>query len=205
MLRALLATSLLMTAPVAAQVTVYSNFGPGGTYDVSGSVIATFAVAPWFTYTGPSGGSLYDIQLAMHEIRGGTLEVGFYLGQPGSTLTLLEAWSVPETTAGNTFSLTSILTPHLSTGMVYSLWLSVPEPGGMWVWNEALAPVSGAGYTDDDGATWNVQPQSPQGAFAVSIAGDDTIPGEVVPEPATLTLVATGTAALLATRRRRRA
>lgn len=204
MLRALLATSLLITAPVAAQVTVYSSFGPGGTYGGNGSLIATFAVAPWFTYTGPSGGSLYDIQLAMWESRVGTLEVGFYLGQPGSTLTLLESWSVPETTTGSTFSLTSIFTPQLSTGMVYSLWLSVPEPGGMWVWNDALAPVSGAGYTDDGGATWNVQPQSPQGAFAVRIAGDDTIPGDVVPEPATLTLLATGSAALLATRRRRR-
>lgn len=203
--------TVLLASGLSAQTTVYSTFGPGDSYDGSAEYNAALTadvffglnmqMAAGFLYGGPSGNLLSGIRFAGNPSFGfpGPLDLAFLVGPTIGGASVLESWVLPSSSTGPIYSLTSILEPVLTSGSTYWVRLK-PGAASQTYWSWFLNDQGFTGYQRslDGGATW-FSNAGPTPAFDVT-----SISGSVVPEPTTMTLLATGLVGLATLSRRRR-
>ena len=200
--------TMLLAPKLSSQTTVYTTFGPGDSYVccpgflVSGSsfVLGGYSWGAGFTYGGPSGDLLSAIRFAADNPSPSPLDILFLSGPTMGGATVLESWTVPSGSAAlQIYSLTSLNHPSFTLGDIYWVLLRGGSSNAWWNWDANDQGITGLmAQSSDDGATWNQFPAN-HPAFDVT-----SISSSVVPEPATLTLLATGLAALTAMSLRRR-
>jgi hypothetical protein len=198
--------ALALVSPAAGQATpvsVYNTFGGGMSYDVfSGFDVLGPGVDPFLTVDQTMGfvpslsGVLSEITLAFEYVQG-TNAVDMYLmtdagGLPGS---VLESWTFPAMTDpffDPLITLTGDGTTTLLAGQPYWLVASAgaPDTRALWLWGEN--GVDGPVGSRIDGGPWDISDFT-QGAFDVNV---------VVPEPATMALLAFGLVGAVAARRK---
>jgi hypothetical protein len=177
---------------VANADTVYSNLGPGNSYNTSvaaGWGVSAFQdVAARFTGTGVN---LSEVKLPLGSEHVGTNSVLVeLLGDSGGTpdtTNILEQWTVnniPTDPVSQLFDLTSVMNPFLASGTHY--WLAAfpaaNDTNAGWLKNSTGA--TGFDFRDPPIPTWfTAPPLDPTPAF--SIIG-------VVPEPTSLMLLGSG-------------
>jgi hypothetical protein len=196
---------LFSASEARADAVVFSNFGPGMTFNqtqgfaVAGAlvdpVIPAHAFTPLETFTFSSA------ELAMALV-GGPNHFQVLLmtssgGLPGNiieTITLIDA--VPVSPSG-IVAANSALHPVLTSGTQYWLVVFAPEPTTFGIWNFSLNDFStpqAFGFTSPTGP-WVVNNVT-RSAFQIN--------GEPIPEPSTMLLLGTGLAALGTAVRKRR-
>lgn len=196
---------LFIASEARADAVVFSNFGPGMTFNqtqgfaIAGAlvdpVIPAQAFTPLETFTFSSA------QLAMTLV-GGPNHFQVLLmtssgGLPGNiieTITVIDA--VPLSPSGIVVA-NSALHPVLTSGTQYWLVVFAPEPTTFGIWNFSLNDFStpqARGFT------------SPTGPWVVNNVTRSVfqINGEPIPEPSTMLLLGTGLAALGTAVRKRR-
>lgn len=206
-----LAVGAALGASPVFSATIYSNFGPGDSYN-SG---AAYGIGPVFSFNSIVGesfvpGSNFQFsgaRLALAAPGGGGTQTGVYLeddngGNPGSILDSLVEQSPLLGGAGSVIQFNCASCPDLTAGKTY--WI-VAAPAGdsfsSWFYNNTN-DNSGVAYNLNSGGSptpgsWSFNPTTTRGAFEV----DGTQLGSV-PEPGSLAL--SGMLALLALRRVRK-
>jgi len=206
------ATLLVAPSALSAQTTAYSTFLPGDTYGPGGIVRQDLWLASRFIYSGASSAPLQTVRVAAAgNPPGSQLDIYFlsggYFWDPGDA-SLLEQWSVTSSASG-IYQFHSTTNPVLTPGMHYWLALGTNVPlnnQNYWTWFSGAFPLDlstnlqGQAVSFDQGLNWLWFDAGGTGAFDVTV-GPDT---SVVPEPATMTLLATGLAGIAAVRRKRR-
>jgi len=204
--------TVIVTSGLSAQ-TVYNTFGPGNSFNCctgwtissgASSIETSYTQAYAFLYGGAAGAALAQIRLAAGFVGGsGELDVTLLDGTDIGTASMLEAWSIPNPSpdfggSQPIYVLTSVTPVSLNTGDTYWVQLSTPEAmTAWWAWNWNDQGIMGNGaYSEDDGATWLARTDATMPAFAVDVG--------VVPEPGTMTLLATGLVGLVGISRRRK-
>jgi hypothetical protein len=218
---AVIVASACIASPLAAQTTVQSTFGPGGSFALGTSyVIGADApgvnysreLATSFTYGGPAGFELFDIGLALRNASAGAPNVSYNIrftsGSDFETSTELQSWSFG----------TSIITaaPQLQrfdfgsgfallTGETYWLHVSAigDDAGGGWAQSDPVAfGASGELIRRDteNNPLWTNW-SSPLPAYDVRATGAPTS----VPEPAMAALLLLGLVPITLRTRRTRA
>ena len=194
----LVAVGVLAARGLAAQTIVYSTFGPGDSYRTGVSCCDQYIVqytqwmAASFTYAGPSGLELERVRLATYFGPGGASAptASFWAGSDIGSATLLESWVLTGYTPNvdQIFSLSAVTGNPFVTGETYWLRLATGITGstGGWRWNDQ--GVLGASASFDQGTSWQSFPEANALAWDVSAI--------LTPEPATMTLLATGLAGL---------
>src|SRR5262245_58886582 len=198
--------ALLHVPAARASTIVFSNLGPGNTYDccigltISGG---TSFVGTDFDQGSPftpgASVALQSLEVALQYISG-TNSVDVWLmsdvaGAPGAIHESFTAVNLPSFGSSNNVLavLTSVLNPVLLAATQY--WVIASANGDTWAtFNDNVTGDTGLALRANGGA-WNVTP-NPAGAFRVT--GQD-----VIPEPATIALVAAGLGAFARARRRR--
>ena len=196
--------SICLSGIASADTVVYSNLGPGNSYNTSpgtGWGVSAFQdVAAGFTGTGVN---LSEVNVALSSEAVGTKSVLIELladsGGTPDTTNILEQWTVnniPTDPLSQLFDLTSVLHPFLASGTQY--WLSAfpgaNDTNAGWNWNSTGA--TGFEFRDPQiGPSWlTASGLRPTPAF--SIIG-------VVPEPSSLMLLGSGALGLLGMIRRK--
>jgi hypothetical protein len=206
--------ALLLVTPTVVRATpvIFTNFGPGFSYDTTaGNPVGAdpFLGPEWQGETFTPGGTaqLGTIRVALSDAGGSLDPITVALrnsvaGQPDG---IIESFVIPGGTAGllgannPPFVLTSLLNPVLTAGVQY--WLTVqasPNSAYVWNWNNTGENAPHA-VSQDSGGSWFVDATGffTPGAFELD-ARDQVA---AVPEPGTLLLVVTGTGALIRRRR----
>jgi hypothetical protein len=187
---------------------VYSNLGPGDTYQpavgwtVAGpsAAIAAQEVAGVFTVSGADY-VLTSLELALWHIEGDrTITIHLNENSSGLPGAVIESFLVALSPGPEIVTLTSLLTPLLSNGSTY--WITTEagadDTWAAWNWNDQSA--LGWAVSLDGGASWqSVDTTSP--AFRVN----GTATNVVVPEPASIISAAVGALGLILVSRRRKA
>jgi len=198
---AVMAAIALYAVPLRAD-TIHSNLGPGDSFDlIQGWNVTTLAsvtgvdqdIAMPFTVIGTSH-TFTSAELAMLHV-GGTPSLDILLtadagGVPGA---VIETMNVTVVGGPALVTATSVLNPTLVAGTTY--WIATVAGGDhSSEWMFAGSPVGGnhifgtPGFSYDGGASWSTLPQE-EAAFRVN--------GNVVPEPASQTLLGLGSLGLL--------
>lgn len=199
---------LFIASEARADTVVFSNFGPGMTFnelqgfavtgsgDPLGGAIAALAFTPSGTFTFSSA------QLAMNLVTGPNhfqvllmTSSGGFPGNIIETITLTDAVPMfpPQIVVAN-----SALHPVLTGGTQYWLVAFAPEPSTFGIWNLSFNDFS------SPQARGFVSPTGPWIAANTLIKPAFQINGEPVPEPSTMLLLGTGLAALGTAVRKRR-
>ena len=197
------AIGVVICAGAAGGTTLYTDFGPGQTYNtVSGWAIAgsgtAFPDSVAASFTPSVTATLDSIDLPVFVFAGtATFTVEITSDSSGKPGAVLESYSLTSITGATTIrTLTSILHPSLSSLSTY--WIAV-FPGdtttaGAWNWNSVGA--TGYDFSTNGGSTW-------AGPIAGTSPAFDVIGTPTVPEPTTWVLLAAPLAAMLWFRRRR--
>jgi len=199
---------LFVASEARADTIVFSNFGPGMTFnqlqgigvtgsgDVFGGFIPAYAFTPTETFTFSSA------QLPMNLVTGPNhfqvLLMTSSGGLPGTiieTITLTDAVPMfpPQIVVAN-----SALHPVLTAGTQYWLAVFAPEPTTFGIWNHSFDDFS------TPQARGFVSPTGPWVETNILIKPAFQINGEPVPEPSTMLLLGTGLASLGTAIRKRR-
>lgn len=222
--------AVLAPARGSGQSTIYSTFGAGGSYDASRahSLVELEppprgqggynAIAFNFDYSGPSGDMLSTIRFVGGDFYAlSPLNVQFLTGASIASATVLESWILPADPSHRLvydqyqiYTLSSLLSPVLITGESYWVrWFG----GGLYpttvdFWNlpvNNLGVLGGEyalGFTEAGGGAWQYVAGTPAPAFDVTSLAAPS-PTDVVPEPSTLALLATGLVGLAGVQRKR--
>lgn len=190
---------------------IYSNFGPGMTFDTTSGHSWTIngflglgtgqqAIAHQFR---PSGSYTFtDAQVALLLLSGPS-SIAVFLqedsgGLPGAVLEEIDViglTAVPTVTVAN-----SVLRPELQDGTLYWLTVVAGAPGvrAGWSWNSIGDTSTGTNFASTQGGSpvgpWTLNAGLTRGAFQID--------GTPVPDPSTWALLGTGLAGLLTMRRR---
>lgn len=219
--RAVRLTSLTVVAVVgvavagpksAAAQTVFSTFTqPGDLYDAGTQAqIWMLTTGNWmassFLYSGP-GVSLTSIRFAgldLYVDNGNfpsPLDISFRAGPNIGSSVVLETWQLPDDNGvDQIYTLTSTLNPALITNTTY--WVELSVIGYEWGWNyNSHNPLYlGTSLSTDGGVNWTDYANNASPAFEVN---GGSVPATVIPEPATMTLMALGLVGMAGMRRRR--
>ena len=198
---------LFIASEARADTIVFSNFGPGMTFNQTqgfaitgsnlfGGFIPAYAFTPTETFTFSSA------QLPMNLVTGPNhfqvLLMTSSGGLPGTiieTITLTDAVPMfpPQIVVAN-----SALHPVLTAGTQYWLAVFAPEPTTFGIWNHSFNDFS------TPQARGFVSPTGPWVETNILIKPAFQINGEPVPEPSTMLLLGTGLASLGTAIRKRR-
>lgn len=215
--RLLLASALTATpAVLSAQTVIHSTYGPGMTYLTANyGIDGTYQtdLASPFQLSGVGGATLYDITFTLifdYASQGAaSWGASVWQGPSMSTASLIESWTgafSPGLINNYTVSSTG---SSLSPGQTY--WFALSHVNAIrYGWhasnNTSLSPsvinyrIVGTWYSQ------GVVPYNPDPTFEYTSPVFEvraTMPSETVPEPATMTLLATGLAGIAAARRKR--
>ena len=189
--------------PGAAQI-VSSTFGPGDSYGPGAyAVQSTQSVAQMFTYTGSAGFELAQMRLALWADVN-PYSIQFWRGTNLNAASLLESWIVSIPTDG-IYTLYSAVMPSLTTGADY--WISAENSGTTGAWSKNNQGIIGTGGRFPPSSIWVIFPNPelieffpplPSAAYDVTVRET----AAVVPEPATMSLLAAGILGLAGMRRR---
>lgn len=177
--------------PIQASTVIFSDFGPGGTYDpsrgfyIAGIFSPTDTFASWGMPFTPSGEFLLNqIDIAVETFPESTLPVIVTLdansaGTPGSALMTWTVTALPPSGTCCSAAMLEASSPlFLSAGTQYWVVASPESPQTFAEWNWNSIGVTGPqALQEGPGLSWIVSNFDPPGAFAVS--------GTPVPEPAT--------------------
>ncbi len=196
--RSLMMAALLLAALVAPTVTsadvIFSNLGPGGTYNTgtAWTIGQNITMGPAFTVSGSY--TLTNIELALlHSPTGnnGPVTLSLYTDAGGTPGTAFETWilgTVPDYPSPNgTLQTLSSAGFVLSDGTYWLIGSAPPEGWDLWMVN--LGGTEGSVYRN--GQVY----QATMPAFQVN--------GTPIPEPGTLILLASGVIGLARTVRRK--
>jgi hypothetical protein len=206
---------MVSLATVAKGDIVFTNLGPGGTFDCCGgygingsSESPEYAVAAEFV---PTADFLFtDAELAL-SVNAGTASADVYLmtdasGVPG---TILEQWTVSglqPTPTGTLFTVDSILNLELQTGVPY--WLAVTAPDATssvsWRRNSTDDLTSGSNVAALISSSSLTGPWDTDLSLSTPARPAFEIDGTVVPEPNLLLLCFAGLTAVGLWRRTQR-
>jgi hypothetical protein len=186
--------------PGPGQVLIYSNFGPGGSFQTPGGTLIGSVLTPTGTinevlaesFTSPATLLFADAQLALFTAAavgnvGGTSAMVYLesngAGVPGTILdTLIEQSPIGNSPAVITFDCQ--LCPLLSAGGTY--WIVAAQGNGATAWNAPNSNIGGSesAYNQNGSAVgpW-IKPIGQIGAFEVD--------GAPVPEPGSIALLGT--------------
>ena len=196
---------LFIASEARADTVVFSNFGPGMTFNQTQGVSVTasnlFGDIPAQAFTPSQTVTFSSAQLPMNLVTGPNhfqvLLMTSSGGLPGTiieTITLTDAVPMfpPQIVVAN-----SALHPVLTAGTQYWLAVFAPEPNTFGIWNFSLNDFStpqALAFTSPTGP-WVVNNVT-RSAFQIN--------GEPIPEPSTLLLLGTGLATLGTAVRKRR-
>lgn len=185
----------------ASTVPIFSNLGPGNTYDTTtGWTIGFDGLLTWqegMAFVPNNTATLGHIELAVSLVTDPyPLNVQLMTDAGGMPGTVLESYSFdlagrllgsmnPLLTANST------LNPTLIGGDQYWLVASTPDASTSAAWNWSLDDLGLTAFSTDNGSTWTLTPDTPLGAFAIYPTG-------TVPEPGTLVLLVPSLALLAA-------
>jgi len=211
--RIILITAIILviaTGQAGASV-IFSNFGPGDSYDTSvGGTLGGFAwpnsaLANQFSFAGPQSYLLDSIELAAGWVTGpNQLNVSVMTDVAGAPGVVLESFSFTNQMGQFGFVNpllvgTSVVHPLLTPGTNYWLVASAPDP--TWAaWNKASPSIFGPHASSLGGGPWNLD-----AGFTESEAFRVNGTVAAVPVPGALLLGVVGLGCIGSLRRRRSA
>lgn len=208
----LVALFVLLLAPAVHAITIYSNFGPGYTYNINAAYPVTgiaapdydkFDIALDFIPTGTYGLDSITVAMCIGNQSVSVNEVALSIcsdagGQPGA---VLESWTIPvpiEYGFGFIYnpplSANSVLNPLLTSGTRYWLLAEAATDESVLEWNLSSPTDVGSLSFRMNGGAWTTY-ETERSAFQVN--------GSDIPEPTTLALLGCGILVLLFFSRRR--
>lgn len=193
---------LFIASEARADTIVFSNFGPGMTFNQTQGLSVTasnlFGDIPAHAFTPSQTVTFSSAQLAMLLVaEPNHFQVLLMTSSGGLPGNIIETITVTMPTSAGIVTATSALHPVLTSGTQYWLAVFAPEPNTFGIWNLALNDFltpQALGFT------------SPTGPWVVSNLNRSAfqINGEPVPEPSTMLLLGTGLATLGTAVRKRR-
>ena len=187
-------------APLGAGI-IYSNFGPGDSYNLNtGWTIGTVGLRyeQGHAFTPVSSFNLGQIDFAIGYLDAPNLvelwlmsDVG---GAPGSVIESFSFTGVMGSFGNSNppLSAISLLQPELQAGVQYWIIASAPDTGTWAAWNQNDQGATGLLASRQSGGAWDIQSDLPQGAFRIQDAD--------IPEPGTFLLLLGGLGLLVCKR-----